>query len=163
MLHIWAKCQDLINSCLQISVPISFTNCSTQSLILHPVIMQSGPYQSLVCKLSNYFHSAQHWMMRPTFLRETNAETFFRQHCRLNICCYIGWIDKYWNLTNITTNTETAALSTQPIQSHPNPSIRSTYSSEWTKQALEPIWVAPIDIQWLPQTVNLRLNRLNPS
>ena len=23
---------------------------------------------------------------------------FPRQHCRLNICCYIGWIDKYWIL-----------------------------------------------------------------
>ena len=41
-----------------------------------------------------------------------------RQRCRLNICSYIGWIDKYWyissvfvNSTNITTNIEMAVLS----------------------------------------------------
>ena len=61
MLHIWAKGQDLIYSCLQIAVLISYTICSIQSLILHLVIMQSGSYLSLVCKLSNCFHSAQHW------------------------------------------------------------------------------------------------------
>ena len=40
----------------------------------------------------------------------------FGQHCHLNICCYIGWNDKYSvfvNSTNTTTNNETAALSSK--------------------------------------------------
>ena len=49
-------------------------------------------------------------------------EDIVRQRCRLDICCYIGWIDKYCicqsvnvHSTNITTNTETAALSTPEL------------------------------------------------
>ena len=26
-----------------------------------------------------------------------SAHNLTRQHCRLNICCYIGWTDKYWD------------------------------------------------------------------
>ena len=39
------------------------------------------------------------------------------QRCRLNICSYIGWIDKYCicQSTNITTNIETAVLSKEHI------------------------------------------------
>ena len=46
---------------------------------------------------------------------EFKADVKTRQRCRLNICSYIGWMTNtvFVNSTNITTNVETAALSTQ--------------------------------------------------
>ena len=72
------------------------------------------------------FHFHFRFQLRPI----ASLPNYPRQRCRLNICSYIGWIDKYcicqfnqynykyWdgsavfvNSTNITTNIETAALS----------------------------------------------------
>ena len=57
-----------------------------------------------------------------------------RQCGRLNICSYIGWIDKYCqfvNSTNITTNIETAELSTDNLKNQLIVMISTRFRWNW--------------------------------
>ena len=58
----------------------------------------------------NFFHlshcNAMHYWKCPDILktatqvdaRAKDAPVEIRQHCRLNVCSYFGWFDKYWQI-----------------------------------------------------------------